>query len=61
MKKTVLFSLVVLLYGVTTTSCKGEKNSCVEEYMEEGLSQSTSEEKCDTELVETVIILDELK
>jgi len=61
MKKTVFLSTAILLYGVTATSCKSEPDSCVEEYMDKGMSQSDAEEKCEIELVETVIILDELK
>jgi hypothetical protein len=57
MKIKIILSLALIVYGVTTTSCERENDSCVEDHMEEGLNQSDAEEKCDEELVETVEVL----
>lgn len=57
MKTKLILTLALLTVGVVTTSCEGGNDSCVEEHMEEGLSQSEAEDKCDEELVETVEVL----
>ncbi len=46
-----------MVYGLTTISCEGGNDNCVEYHMEEGLSQSEAEDKCNEELIETVEVL----
>jgi hypothetical protein len=61
MKAKIILSLALMVYGLTTTSCEGKKDSCVEEHMDEGLKKSDAEDKCDEDLVETMVVMDELK
>ena len=57
MKRTIALCLALMVCGLTTTSCEGELDSCVKDQMEEGLSQSEAEDKCDEDLVEAVEVL----
>lgn len=57
MKAKLILSLALATFGVLMTSCEGKPDSCVEDHMEKGLSQSDAEDKCNEELVETVEIL----
>jgi len=57
MKKILILSIALMVYGLTTISCEGGTDNCVEDHMEEGLSQSEAEDKCDEELIETVEVL----
>ena len=50
-----------MVCGAVSTSCEGGNDSCVEDHMGKGLSQSEAEDKCDEELVGTMVVLDELK
>lgn len=61
MKRNITLSIAVVGLGMISFSCERGNDSCVEINMEEGLNQSDAEDKCDEELVETVVILDELK
>ena len=54
-KRILILALVTL--GVVTTACEGGNDNCVEDHMEEGLSQSEAEDKCNEELMETVEVL----
>jgi hypothetical protein len=57
MKRTTIFSLALVVCGALMTSCEGEMDTCVEDHMEEGMSQSDAEDKCDEDLVEAVEVL----
>ena len=57
MKTKLFLSLALVTFGVVTTACEGGNDSCVEHHMEEGLSQSEAEDKCNEELMETVEVL----
>ena len=57
MKTKQFLALALVTFGVVTTACEGGNDSCVEHHMEEGLSQSEAEDKCNEELMETVEVL----
>lgn len=54
MKRKLFLSLALVAVGIIFTSCEGGKDECVEQFKEEGLTESEAVEKCDEELMETV-------
>ena len=46
--------LALVAVGIIFPSCEGGKDECVEQFKEEGLTESEAVDKCDEELMETV-------
>lgn len=58
--KTILYAAMAF-GGFLLSACEGESKSCIDDHIENGLSEKDAQSKCDEELVETVVVLDELK
>lgn len=57
MKRKGILSFGILLCILIITSCEVGKDECVQNFMDEGLTENEAVKKCDEELMETVEVV----